>query len=668
MIGLRPNTKQTHLPNKNISMSQFDHLQQIHEASKSSEEDAATVQTGQVKKSTCLQIMVSNQAGITTPQGLLRAVRDILAALKNKLPSVKFAKWTDNIFTGKKLTLVDQIPNETEKAELFLQNFSRFSNGKKGYFRIQVIHPEEVPHELLVETGKSFGIPQQQGVYTAPSPAINPQYIGMMIGSSETMAETKDLYFLLTRLSKVSVIGFTWKYINTGEKGKFNTAQRALFIETESTSAKKLSTFLANYFNEEQNNLFGAPITFLPTNNYPTTTQALKIKKYAPLQTKIMADMHEHEVELKNFASIRYMNTENESVSSSLLEALLNVKSINPKTVIQNNKQSEFYGKVFYAAITNAETNQTTFQFPAYNENEASSILRALPLFLRDFFQLDITTTQYCRSQHLAAAMNGEWQFERRTFLSPQDLKEKVQFENLQLVAQATMQPTFISPDHQRAMTGEAPRDDDTNATDLHNNGTTINDDTSALTDNTGSTRTSKAQAIAAKQVKEIAKQYLLKQSEDKGMITKQQEQLEQQRKEMLEMQRMLKKIMETSSNDKRLTRSATKKTSTKLQKIIPALPDSPKVSEEYMSPHQGTDEEEEEEEEEEEVDRTVDYFFDNDSDSEESDHQLTEHHSGSSNRVSRPSSPAKRKNSRRQSQSPSKKATTRGPGGSPRC
>ena len=660
MIGLRPNTTTPHYQAPTNTMSQFDVLKTIHDASITSADDE-TVPTGVVQSSTRLQLMVSNLSTNNTPEGLLHAVREVIAALKNKLPSIKIAKWSDNILIGKKVVLVDQIPSEVEKAELFLHNFSRFSNGKKGYFRLQVIHTTDVSPTLLVETAKSFNVPQQQGVYAAASPAINPQTIGMLIGSSETMLETKDLYYLLTRLSKVSVIGYTWKYINTGEKGKFNNAQKAVYVETESASAKKLTTFFQSYFNEEQNDLFGAPITFLPTNTYPTPTQAMKIKKYAPLQTKLMSDMHESEVELSNFITIQYRK-EGKKVSSCLLEALLQVKSITPKTVIHNNKQSEFFGKLFYAAVTNAETNLTTFQFPAYNEREANSILRALPLFIRDFFQLNIEEKQYCRSQHLANALNGEWNCEQRSFLSPQDLKEKVQFENLQLVTQATNQNTFISPDHQRAMMGEGPNDEDTNATNLHNNAAPVDDD-STLTNDTGSTRTSKAKAIADKQVKAIAKQYLLKQTEDKEKMDKQQEQLEQQKKEMIEMQRMLNKIMEKSKSPHRVTRSATKTTPPK-QKQIPALPDSPTTSEEFMQePVDIVDGEEEEE------DRTVDYFFDDELDSDESDHPTTEHHRNAPSKVkTRPVSPGKRKNNKRQSQSPSKRATTRGTGGSPRC
>ena len=660
MIGLRPNTTEINYPATTTNMSQYHHLQQIHESSIASSDDV-TVPTGKVQQSTRLQLMVSNLPNNNTPDGLLRAVREIIAALKNKLPSIKVAKWNDNILTGKKATLVDQIPNDVEKAELYLQNFSRFSNGKKGYFRIQVIHYTDVPHSLLVDTARSFNVPQQQGVYTAASMALNPQSIGMLIGSTEAMMDTKDLYFLLTRLSKVSVIGFTWKYINTGEKGKFNPAQKALYIETESESAKKLSMFFQKHYNEEQNDLFGAPITFLPTNSYPTTTQAIKIKKYAPLQTKLMSDMLEHEVELSNFIAITY-TTEDTTITSSLLEALMQVKSINPKTVVQNNKQSEFFGKVFYSAITNAETKLTIFQFPAYNETEANSILRALPLFIRDFFQLDIQKKQYCRSHLLASAQNGEWNNENRTFLSPQDKREKVQFENLELVTQATTQPTFISADHQRAMTGEAPNDDATNATNLHKNTKEgENDDTSTLTENTGSTRTSKAKAIAAEQVKEIALQYVHKQEEDKAMIRKQQEQLDQQQKEMTEMHRLMKEFMEEKTSTQVSTSTTNEQNQKKSPIKVTELPDTSSDEETFVIKGRKKTKQKQQR----------DSYFVDDLQTSDEDADLSDTSSTSEDQqrvMTRSASPKRKANSRRNKSPAIKRTITRGTGGGKEC
>ena len=63
--------------------------------------------------------------------------------------------------------------------------------------------------------------------------------------------------------------------------------------------------------------------------------------------------------------------------------------SIVKKQGIEKDKILSFKGHVFYAAITNAKTKFTIFQYLSVNEAEATSILRELPLFLKDHFKLE---------------------------------------------------------------------------------------------------------------------------------------------------------------------------------------------------------------------------------------------------------------------------------------
>ena len=106
------------------------------------------------------------------------------------------------------------------------------------------------------------------------------------------------------------------------------------------------------------------------------------------------------------------------------------------------------------------------------------------------------------------------------------------------MLTTATQQTSYISADHQRMMMGGA-LEEASNITDLRNNHEPKGDEPSELTTNTGSTRTSKAKAIAEKQVKEISRQYVQQQQEDKKRIKEQQDQLQ-----MDAMQKMMTAIM----------------------------------------------------------------------------------------------------------------------------
>ena len=545
-MQLRPNTT---LTTKTNNMTAIQALKEIHEEHVPVDADDETVPSGKQLHSTRLQLMVSNQPPSTSAEGLLKAVREILAAMKNKLPTIKFAKWQATNKTGKKMAQVDQIPSDIEKAELFLQNFSRFSSGKRGYFRIQVIHDDQVPIKLLEDISKSFNIPQQQSLYLASSDAVNPQVIGMIIGSTEAMATSPDTSLLFQKLSEVKVIGMTWKYINNGEKGKFNPHQKAIYIETESDTARKLKAFLTSYLNEEQQPIFGAALTFLPSNQYPTLNQTSKIRKYSPLQTNLITTLREYQVEISTFHSVTVNKPNDDKQKKSkttLLELLLDVESIVPKTVVTSKETKSYNGKVFYAAVTDWESNITTFQYQEYNEQEATSILRALPLFIRDQFGIKNSKTMY-RSAHSVAANNGKWDKNTRVFLSQQDLRENVQFENLELLTQAAPQTQYINADHQRLMMG-AKLDDASDITDLRNLTDAPSAEPSALTMNTGSTRTSKAKVIAEKQIKEISRQYVQQQKEDRQRIQEQQLQLNEQTQQMAAMQKMMQDIMQQNT------------------------------------------------------------------------------------------------------------------------
>ena len=160
-MSLRPNT---HLKISQTKMEPYKQLETLHDQYNNPTLDDDTVQGGNKYTSTRIQIMVSTQITEKSAEALLLATRELMAALRNKLPEVKFAKWNDKeaAKTGKNIST--QIPKEVEKAEEFIQNFSRFSKKNKGYFRIQLIHDEALDEEIILETGKSFNVAQQQSI------------------------------------------------------------------------------------------------------------------------------------------------------------------------------------------------------------------------------------------------------------------------------------------------------------------------------------------------------------------------------------------------------------------------------------------------------------------------------------------------------------------------
>ena len=560
-MSLRPGT------NLNIpqtTMEPFKDIEQIHLQWNKDITDDETVPKGKQYTSTRIQIMITTLATEKSAEALLKATRELMAALRNKLPTIRFAKWNDTDATRNAKNTVKQIPVEVDKAEEYIQNFSRYSKATKGYFRLQVIHDEDTPKEAILETGRSFNVTKQQSLYAASSQALVPVMIGLLTGSTEAMVDSPDLLELIKKKSKIKEIGFAWRYMQSGKKGKYDNDQKAIYIETESSKAHTLRSFLNSALNDLQQQIFGVQFTFVPSGTYPTNQQKTKIQKYAPVQASLVTALRETEVEISAFQQLEITNNKGEKSSVSVVEALLQVESIVEKQGIKKDKILSFKGNVFYAAITNAETKFTIFQYLSVNEAEATSILRALPLFLKDHFKLEeAKADSFCRSSLKASARNGQWNPDTRIFLSQQDIKEQVYFDNLKLLTQAKQAQEFIDPNHKRAMMGGG-MDDDTAETNLHilaneTERTTPNnnaDETSTLTGDTGSTATSKAKRFADEARREIIAQLQQQKANHTDEIKKHKKENEEQASAILQqtikiqkLEEMMNRLLNTQSN-----------------------------------------------------------------------------------------------------------------------
>ena len=110
------------------------------------------------------------------------------------------------------------------------------------------------------------------------------------------------------------------------------------------------------------------------------------------------------------------------------------VESIYEKKVITSlnaskSKGNKFKGRVFYAIIPNQRSKMTTFYFSKANSEEARSIARGLPLFIRDHFKLD--PLYFCGTEVMAECLEGEWDSKTRSFLTLEEKDERNKFAHL---------------------------------------------------------------------------------------------------------------------------------------------------------------------------------------------------------------------------------------------
>ena len=202
-------------------------------------------------------------------------------------------------------------------------------------------------------------------------------------------------------------------------------------------------------------------------------------------------------------------NWANSEKNSTLLRELMGIESITKKQIIKAKKPTTFLGRLFYAIIPNNDHKSVTFHFTKANASEGRSVARGLPLFIRDYFGLE--PAFFCTSAALTEAMDGDWQYAERKFLSAQEKMEIDRLDDMEEEVNA-VQVQYISKDHQQALAMDG--DEVSVETRLTKGDAAptpvilVEEPQDEQSEMTGSTRESKAKKYAAEAVREIANEY----------------------------------------------------------------------------------------------------------------------------------------------------------------
>ena len=97
------------------TMEPFKDIKQIHLQWNNDITDDDMVPRGKQYTSTRIQIMITTLAMEKSAEALLKATRELMEALPNKLPMIRFAKWNDKDATRNAKHTVKQIPVKVGK-------------------------------------------------------------------------------------------------------------------------------------------------------------------------------------------------------------------------------------------------------------------------------------------------------------------------------------------------------------------------------------------------------------------------------------------------------------------------------------------------------------------------------------------------------------------------
>ena len=448
------------------------------------------------------------------PKAILLVAKEVLDCFQSEFPSMKLLPWKTKCVSPISSTK-KSLPLDPKLAESFLLGYSRFFAKPSGIFRVLFQHDTPVAREEIEEFAKqNINQPRIQFLQPAQSDAIQPTILGFLTGSTQDMASSPAVEAVLKKTFGIDVLGMQWKTINI--KAPPASAdwrvRQALQLEVDAVESRDvgLTKAMSLYFNSTNRDatkcLFGVPMMFVntPPGWQSSSANSALVRKQSIGQASIVKSLSA--VGLDNVNLLNVINDK----GTTLLEALISLPSIVSK---KNKSGKEIFGRLFHSITPSADPQCYTVSFFNVNMKEASSVIAALPLFIESEYK--ISANSFCRTIFIESAKAGNWNAETRVFLSQEDLAMDAMLEQIVELADAPAAEVVISSDHQRAM-AMTEEDADTQVTDLRGKAPTPlrKDDDDAMSELTGSTRTSKADRFADEKVAAVTKQHVIAMNE----------------------------------------------------------------------------------------------------------------------------------------------------------
>lgn len=486
-------------------------------------EDEETVVNGKNKANTSLRLSLmiaipsKDIEDEDAPVEAIQRMNGMIKSLVNKIPSIRLAPWTMKL--GGKGKLLSELPEDVDTVEKYAYDYNRFvSPGKNIYCRLHVIfNKQETSKGEIGEVIAGFRKPRTQFMSISHSDALRPKQMGFFAGSVKAMGESPDFYKSFKKFFNLSYLGLWWAFPKSELAWSKNTRTWALHYELDQADVEdgkndKIISYFSKHSNCVDDNFFGTPMSVAPIFK-PMLDDEVKIRvtKHAKKQEIIG-----NSIKSVTIGGTQILNWADDKLEKTLHRQLMQVESIYDKKVIMKDKEggnkkdkdkNRFKGRLFYAIIPNQRTKMVTFYYSKANTDEARSVARALPFFIRDHYKLQ--PSYFSASDAIAECHEGSWDFKKRSFLTLEEKDEKAKFE--QLVDTVTAEKeTFISESHKLAMAMEGDDIDSVNTRLTKNYEApakiTETEDISVLT---GETRESKAKAYAAAETKKVSLQYV---------------------------------------------------------------------------------------------------------------------------------------------------------------
>lgn len=358
------------------------------------------------------QLTLQDSTQETFMNDLSERINEILQIININTPGVKLAPWHHNDIKEK--DLIDSMGDSVLDAVKYLYGFKAGSS-RTGtqYFRIRMVFPDTYsPDDVVSKNKGSIMIAGKQSLLKANSQSINPTVVGWFLRSNPSMVDCTDLEQVLRALWEIKGgFGLYWAAVKDGKPYDSSATARAIHIETEESLANKISSLAEKTYRQaskkEDDYPLGMNMMFVkPYGEVKGSAKAL-VAKLSSYQKK-----HEQVTECGTwFGELAIDQSIKKDNILSLRQWLMHLKSIHPKM----NKDKKHYFDHLFTSIHRSDNGQEVkFYFSKVNSMEASNVIAALPLVIKE--ELNLDPTCFFHRSEVHPILEGVWEPETREY------------------------------------------------------------------------------------------------------------------------------------------------------------------------------------------------------------------------------------------------------------
>jgi hypothetical protein len=353
-----------------------------------------------------LQTTLHNTTSETYMEDLSHQINEIMEIVNVNTPGVRLAPWHNNEMQESDLSVT--LSESPIDAVRYLYGF-KAGGTRSGtqYFRIRLVFPSiYTPDDIVNKNKGSVMIMGKQSLLKANSQSINPTVVGWLFRSNPTMVDYDDLERVLKALWTIKEgFGLYWASVKDGKPYDASNTARAVHIETEESDAARIGTLAEKLYGQASKKV----------EDYPLGMNMMFVRQYGDVKgsakalvTKLAAYQKKHEQVMENatwFGELALDRSITPEGFTSLRQWLMKLKSLTPKL---NKEKKQYYDSVFTSIHRDKEGQAVKFYFSKVNEVEASNIISALPLIVRD--ELKLEPTCFIHRSDVAAILEGTWE------------------------------------------------------------------------------------------------------------------------------------------------------------------------------------------------------------------------------------------------------------------